>query len=315
LLPTQDQKSKGGVSSGDCPTCHDTDTQQHFLRCTSLELTTWRKTFLRASRSHYEDSHTHVELMVVLLECIYAWLDGEAIDSAGYTRYCQSAITAQNKIGWYPFLQGYWTNEWSLLQDAHLKHTQRWTHKCSGRTWASPTIFNIWKHIHNAWTLHNDAIHAINGKLEDADLKKRTHFRIIRLHQRKPETMAIHHDYFFEDADAILLATTLTFQRTWLNLYEPAILESIKMAQVNSIKGTTPLSVYFPVAPPGCRPTPRFDKRLKTRHKGPRRRKPPVNRASQSPHRISNYFVPPIPSVTGTHIRPLSTQLMQTHLQ
>jgi hypothetical protein len=88
---------------------------------------------------------------------------------------------------------------------------------------------------------------------------KRTHFRIIRLHQRKPETMAIHRDYFFEDADAILLATTLTFQRSWLNLYEPAILGSIKMAQVNSTKGTTALSVYFPVTRPGCRPTPRFD--------------------------------------------------------
>jgi hypothetical protein len=127
--------------------------------------------------------------------------------------------------------------------------------------------------------------------------------------------MAIHPDYIFDDADAILLATTLTFQRNWLNLYEPAILESIKMAQVNSIKGTTPLSVYFPVTRPGCCPTPRFDKRLKTRHKGPRRRKPPVNRASQSTHRISHYFVFPIPSVTGTLIQTQHTQLLQTHLQ
>jgi hypothetical protein len=68
------------------------------------------------------------------------------------------------------------------------------------------------------WTLHNDAIHVIDGKIEDVDLKKRTHFQIIRLHQRKPETMAIHRDYFFDDADAILLAMTLTFQCNWLNL-------------------------------------------------------------------------------------------------
>jgi hypothetical protein len=68
--------------------------------------------------------------------------------------------------------------------------------------------------------------------------------------------MAIHRDYFFDDADATLLATTLSFQRNWLNLYEPPILESIKMAQVNSIQGTTPLSVYFPVTRPGRRPTP-----------------------------------------------------------
>jgi hypothetical protein len=40
-------------------------------------------------------------------------------------------------------------------------------------------IITIWKHIHNAWTLHNDAVHVIDGKLEDADLKERTHFQII----------------------------------------------------------------------------------------------------------------------------------------
>jgi hypothetical protein len=33
ILPTQTQKSKWGRSSGKCPTCHEPDTQQHFLRC------------------------------------------------------------------------------------------------------------------------------------------------------------------------------------------------------------------------------------------------------------------------------------------
>jgi hypothetical protein len=199
--------------------------QQHFLRCTSPELTAWRKTFLHSLCSHLDTAHTQFELMVVLLECIDDWLDGEAIDPAGYPQYCQSAVKAQNHSGWHAFLQGYWTTQWSLLKDAHLKQTKqtkRWTHKCSGRTWASHTITTIWKHIHNAWALHNDAVHIIDGKLEDADLKKRTHFRIIRLHQRKPETMAIHQDYFFDDADATLLTTTLTLQRNWLNLNEPA---------------------------------------------------------------------------------------------
>jgi hypothetical protein len=314
VLPTQDQKSKWSNSSDACPTCHETDTQQHFLRCTSPDLIAWRKTFLRSLRSHLDSAHTKLELMTVLLECTEAWLTGEAINPADYPRYCQRAIQAQTRIGWHAFLQGYWTTEWALLQDAHLKYTRQWTHTCSGRTWATRTITTIWQHIHNGWTLHNDAIHVIDGKLEDADIKTRTHFRIIRLHQRRSETMAIHRDYFFDDADATLQATTLTFQRNWLNLYEPAILESIKMAQTNSIKGTTPLSAYFPVTHPGCRPTPHFDKRLKTRHKGPRRRKPQVNRASQSTHRISRYFTQHKPSDTVNPPRTICTQLPQHRL-
>jgi hypothetical protein len=151
--------------------------------------------------------------MVVILEAIDAWLDGEAIDPLGYPRRCRRAIAALNRIGWHTFLQGYWTPEWSLLQDAHLKSNNTWTHQCNGQSWATHTITTIWDHIHKAWELHNDAVHVRDAKFEDLDLKNRTHFRIIRLHQRRRETMAIHRDYFFDDPDATLLATTLNFKR------------------------------------------------------------------------------------------------------
>jgi hypothetical protein len=170
----------------------------------------------------------------------------------------------QNRIGWHGFLQGYWTPEWSLLQDAHLQSNSTKTHQCTGQSWATLTITTIWDHMHKAWELHNDAVHVRDANFEDLDLKKHTHFRIIRLHQRRSDTMAIHRDYFFDDPDATLLATTLNFQRNWLNLYEAAILESIQMAQADSIRGTDPLSAYLPITKAGVRPKPRFDKRLKT---------------------------------------------------
>jgi hypothetical protein len=286
VLPTHAQKSKWGLSSDDCATCHETDNQTHFLQCSGPTPTAWRQSFLRGLRSHLDSHHTQFELLVVLLECIDAWLDGEAIDPTGYPRICRRAITAQNNIGWHAFLQGYWTTAWSQLQDAHLKQTKRWTHKCNGRTWATRTITTIWKHIHAGWKIHNDAVHIRDAKFEDADLKQRTHFRIIRLHQRQTETLAIHREYFFEDVDTTLRITTLNFLRNWLHLYEPAILESIKMAHSESLRNTTPLSVYFPITRPGVRPRPQFDNRLHTRHKGTRRRKPPVISASPSTHRI-----------------------------
>jgi hypothetical protein len=289
VLPTQEHKSKWGSATHDCPSCHDIDTQVHFLRCPSPPVAAWHKSFLCHLRAYLESFHTHFEVMVVLLDAIDAWLDGEAIDPCGYPKSCRPAIVAQNRIGWHAFLQGYWATEWSLLQDAHLARNHTRTHTCTGQTWATPTIATIWDHLHTAWTLHNDTVHVRDTNFEDAEIKKRAHFRIIRLHQRKNETMAIHHDYFLDNLATTLSTTTLNFQRNWLNLYESAILESIKMAHAISLRGAHPLSNYFVVTRPGVRPKPQFDKRLRTRHKSASRRKRQVNHTSSS-RRISSYF-------------------------
>jgi hypothetical protein len=126
VLPTQEQKSKLGPTTDKCPGCQDIDAQSHLLRCSSPSLTLWRKSFLCNLRSYLESYRTNLEVMIVILEAIEAWLDGAAINPLGYPRRCRRAITAQNRIGWHTFLQGYWTPEWSLLQDAHLKSTKIW---------------------------------------------------------------------------------------------------------------------------------------------------------------------------------------------
>jgi hypothetical protein len=57
--------------------------------------------------------------------------------------------------------------------------------------------------------------------------------------------MVMHRDYFFDNPAATFATTTLNLQRNWLNLYEPAILESIKMAEAESIRDTPSLTEYF----------------------------------------------------------------------
>jgi hypothetical protein len=96
------------------------------------------------------------------------------------------------------------------------------------------------------------------------------------LHQRRNETMTMHRDYFLDNPTATLTTTTLNFQRNWLNLYEPAILESIKMAQAESIRRTPSLTEYFPTTRQGNTPQPKFDKRLQL-YKTKRRIKHKVN--------------------------------------
>jgi hypothetical protein len=149
-------------------------------------------------------------MKVVILEATTAWLhQGDTITPDDYPRRCCHVIIAQTAIGWHEFLQGYWAKEWSILQDAHLRQTLQWTHKCNGQTWATRIITTIWDYVQTAWQIHNDTIHAHDAKTEDADLKTRTHFRIIRLHQRRNDAMAMHRDYFFDNPTATLATTTL----------------------------------------------------------------------------------------------------------
>jgi hypothetical protein len=243
FLPNQELKSKYGDYSPLCPSCRETDDHTHFLRCTSQDPVQWRISSLCKLGSHLENSDTNFKLMTVILEATTAWLQGDTITPDDYPRRCHRAIIAQTAIGWHKFLQGHWAKEWYILQDAHLRQTSLWTHKCTGQTWATCTITTIWDYVQTAWKIHNDTIHAHDVKTEDTDLKTRTHFRIICLHQCHHDTMAMHRDYFFDNPTATLATTTLNFQRNWLNLYEPAaILESIKMAEAESIRDTPSLT-------------------------------------------------------------------------
>jgi hypothetical protein len=76
---------------------------------------------------------------------------------------------------------------------------------------------------------------------------------------RMKELMVMHRE-FFNNPTATLATTTLNLQRNWLNLYEPAILGSIKMAEAESIRDTPSLTEYFVTIRPGKTPQPKFDK-------------------------------------------------------
>jgi hypothetical protein len=261
------------------------DDPTHFLRCHSPAPAQWRISFLCNLRAHMETSKTNFELMTVILDAITVWLQDDSITPEDYPRRCRRAIIAQTAIRWHESLQGYWAHEWSILQDAHLRNTSKRIHTSTGQTWATRTITRIWDYVQAAWKIHNDNIHAQDAKTEDTDLKIRTHFRIIRLHQQQNETLAMHRDYFFDNPTATLDATSLNFQRNWLNLYEPAILESIKMAESESIRATPALTQYFVTTRPGPIPQPKFDKR---HHKTKRRCK----HAAPTKHIFSNHRIP-----------------------
>jgi hypothetical protein len=125
---------------------------------------------------------------------------------------------------------------------------------------------------------------------------------------QKQKILILKFEHTFESSDCINAAmklwrctattflTTLNFQCNWRSLYEPAILESIKMAASESIRATPSLTHYFVTTRPGPTPQPKFDKR---HHKTKRRRKHVVhNKHTFANHRIPRYFLPRSGAIT-----------------
>jgi hypothetical protein len=69
-----------------------------------------------------------------------------------------------------------------------------------------------------------------------------------------------HVDYFFlPDLRETIRTSTLQFLRNWIRLYEPSIMESIRVARSESVKNTHSLREHFRILPSQRPPKPRFD--------------------------------------------------------
>jgi hypothetical protein len=158
-LPTQAIKARWDKCSDVCPSCLETDTHTHFLRCMHTTAATWRITFLHDLCTKLTTLHTSHELTTVLIDIVEVWLEGEQIHPCNYPRIYRTAILAQQQIGWHAFLQGYWSTKWEYLQDAHLRHIKEYNNKMTGKIWATRIITTIWQQIFDGWEIHNTNVH------------------------------------------------------------------------------------------------------------------------------------------------------------
>jgi hypothetical protein len=249
------------------------------------------------------------------MEAVEAWLDGEHIDPRGYPRVYRAALTAQNLIGWHSFLRGYWSTYWIQLHDAHLKRTNQYSNKMTGKIWASRMILHIWDKVQEGWKLHNDKVHGKTTLLEDADLRRRTIAKIYTLHRMRRKVLHDHVDYLFlTDIRTTLRTATLNYLRNWIRLYEPSIRESIRTAQSNSVRNTKSITTYFRPQQSSRKrpPKPRFDQRTRILRDG-RQKTRKRSKALPNPtrNRITRYFRP----TSRPNQRPRSTLITPSNAQ
>jgi hypothetical protein len=204
---------------------------------------------------------TSHELLTVLVDVVEVWLDGEQINPCNYPRLYRSAITEQQQIGWHAFLQGYWSTQWEKLQDPHLRRIEH-NHKLTGKIWATRIISTLWQHIFEGWELHNTHVRGNKQKTADLDLRRRNISKVYHLLSQCNEVLADHVNYvFLSDLKQTIRTATLNFLRNWIRLYEPSILESIRVARSNAVKNTRSLCKYFRALSSNRPPKPIFDQR------------------------------------------------------
>jgi hypothetical protein len=224
---------------------------------------TWRLTFLRDLHTKLTNLHTSHELTTVLLDVVEIWLEGEQIHPSNYPRLYRTAILAQQHIGWHAFLQGYWSTQWEYLQDAHLRHIKEYNNTTTGKIWASRIITTIWQQIFDGWEVHNTNVHGKQQQHADIDLRRRIISKVYQLHSRRREVLVNHVAYLFlPDLRETIRTSTLQFLRNWIRLYEPSIMESIRVARSESVKNTLSLRKHFRILPSQRPPKPRFDPRM-----------------------------------------------------
>jgi hypothetical protein len=263
LLPTQEIKSSWEYCTSQCPRCDQIDDQHHLLRCTTAPVAAWRSTFFTAIQQWMEACDINYELMSVIIDALSAWLQLTTIPTDSAPFQCRPAMHEQNYIGRDSFVRGFWSTQWAIIQHDDYKCKKRVDNNTLGQIWAHLLLTVLWTHIGMAWTLHSDHIHRKDVAHQDTDLCNQLMCRINHLHDKHSTVLVIHRDaYFMTDIDDTLTNTkSLTVLRNWLQMYKPAILDSIALATDVALHHMKFLTQYFTVLKQSSRkPKPSYNK-------------------------------------------------------
>jgi hypothetical protein len=187
--------------------------------------------------------------MSVLIEALSTWFESTTITTDSVPPQCQPATHEQNELGWDSFVRGYWSTQWAILQHDDYRRKHLVDNTTLGTIWAHQLLTQIWTQIGIAWNLHNEHIHRKDAKVQDTDLRGRLILRITHLQDKRSQVLAIHRDtYFMTDlANTLNNTHSLTTLQNWLQLYEPAILDSVALANDAAIKKMKFLTQHFTV--------------------------------------------------------------------
>ena len=159
-----------------CPRClADNETTRHVLQCRGAGVATIWEEELTALDAWMLQNKVHSELKKLIIKGIEAWVYKTPITYSPSNQHLQRAQKLQDRIGWFPFLLGFWADSFFKCQQEymqeqrHLKSPQLLLSKVQRRVWH--IAWKLWEHrnkfLHETnHSYHPTEIIAISAKIE-----------------------------------------------------------------------------------------------------------------------------------------------------
>jgi hypothetical protein len=305
LLPFKSTTAKySGSDDTFCPYCQASpDTFIHWLRCDHPDRSTWRN-LLRPALKPLERKHRlRPGILTFMTTQLEAWMT--STPAAPCPTGFQSIYTSQLKIGWENLFRGFASTEWLRAQHEYTT-TMNLNRSHNPDSWLPTVLATLVDLLYQGWIDHNQKIYG-KDKAEANLFERQNLERELRsLHTYRLRVLSDDRDKLFINDIPHFLNTVTTAQLfNWLSIHKPAIHESVRTAQSESVAGSRPLSSYFPITRPGSTTRTRYNSTLhkNTRTQG---RRPSVRLRHATLHSHHRTF-PFVPSITRFFSRTSST--------
>lgn len=163
----------GFQEGSECPRCqHPDETPEHVLHCPDQRAQTAWTTTIRTLETWMIKNETDPDIIRAITTELHRWKQPH-LPTRQYKPSIATAVQQQGDIGWYQFLMGKLTMQWTEVQDEYLKWLGR---RRTGKAWVTALIAKVWTVSWDMWEHRNDIHHnTITPKklLELTELKER----------------------------------------------------------------------------------------------------------------------------------------------
>mmetsp|Transcript_6236 Transcript_6236/g.17580 ORF Transcript_6236/g.17580 Transcript_6236/m.17580 type:complete len:210 (-) Transcript_6236:28-657(-) len=179
-----------------------------------------------------ENNHTKPELQVILTHALKSVLSGSPPPDPSDFPTESQLISMHQELGWQQLFFGRFVKSWRHLQEQHLHTVPHRKSHHKGTTWVTGITKILWTHVHNNWTLRNDARHGHDQETKEQKCIEQAQREIVAIYSTRTEVMPRDRACFYPSTDTHFTHETTSRQlRQWINTWQPLFLLSIKEAR------------------------------------------------------------------------------------
>jgi exonuclease III len=219
----------------ECPSCDcEVETNDHVLLCSAISRQRWRSNS-RTAVLNYVDRVLSSDpvLSDILRDGLTRWATQlPTPDPHEYPEAYHALIRSQNYIGWDHLFRARWSNQWQILHSHYAQRVALDSKLADGSAWVRKVGKKLLQQWFDLWAIRNTERHGKDIAEQKANRKAFLQSQLEELYSFRDATMPTDRHMFHQTA-AIHLdhQTNLDHIESWINIWQPAILSSVKQAK------------------------------------------------------------------------------------